>query len=94
MIKKVVTAKGKEMFFQDGKLIAKSKVPAEFFEESSISEPTPLTEDRPDRKCIFCGAPGRFPKFVHLQTVYLCEEDITIQTVGKIGYRIKELGLA
>lgn len=50
-------------------------------------EPEPVI----DKTCIFCGNPGKYQKFIHLTTVYLCEDDYKSKTTGTIGAKVREL---
>lgn len=106
IFKKVKTASrsGKEkiMYFRDGKLISEKNVPQEVVDsekfgevisvedEQPIPKPILLEEPPQEKTCLFCGAFGKYPKFVHMQTVYICEEHKD-NTVGSIGAKIKEI---
>lgn len=47
-------------------------------------------DERPERKCVFCGQQGTQEKFVNLQTVYLCKEDYDNHTTGEIVAKLRE----
>ena len=81
---------------KDGRFIGKEKIPKEIMVQLEKGEPNQVfTEDKPkviEKKCLFCGAYAKYPKYVNQQTLYLCEEhvyDSTI-TIGKIAQKLRE----
>lgn len=60
-------------------------------EEVQPAHEDPELESVINKTCIFCGEPGRIQRFVHMQTVFLCDEDNKDKTIGVIGARVREL---
>lgn len=88
------------------KMVSKEKFPdglanrLEPGEEVEIESPEatqtsdPVIAIKPgDRKCFIDGEPGKFKKFLELQTVYLCEEHQHSLTTGEVVYEMRKAGL-
>lgn len=98
--KKIVAKNGKEMFYKNGTLTKVGTIPTSILNnledgvELSVGTPNPETvdethEDAPklhpkDNVCIFCGEPSTRTRFLNMNTIYLCDEDYTNNTTGKI----------
>jgi len=89
MYKVVTSPKGKR-YLKDGRFIKFADVPDNIL--SQLRDHS-TAEEEPEvhvKKCIFCGAFGRYTRFVNLQTIELCEEHYYSESVGKIVHKLKE----
>jgi hypothetical protein len=88
MFKRVISEKGQEMWYKDGKLTAKKYVPEEDikkYEETKEELPDVKEEPAlPPRKiCIICGEPEE-----NQRTVRIDEESISVKLCGDCYYSI------
>lgn len=105
--KRVETSNGRVMFFVNGKMTGKGEIPVSVLgqldgnSEIEINTPAPEVPPTPeeapvkpeDRKCFIDGEPGKFKKFLELQTVYLCDEHQHSLTTGEVVYEMRKAGL-
>lgn len=86
-------ARGRKLYFHNGKMISQKDVPEEVMAKLLFSdqiEETMIAPPEPDKVCIVCGEHGDKTRFVNLQTVVLCEEHYYSMTMGKIVQHMKE----
>lgn len=77
-------------YLYKGKLIKTADVPADIMEQLKDHASAEVATEPQPKACIFCGAYGRFTRFVNLQTIYLCEEHYYSESIGKIVHKLKE----
>jgi hypothetical protein len=102
--KLVVSAKGRKMYYRNGKMCSPSEVPAGILNnlengmEISTGSAQTLDESTQEqaqsienKTCLFCGEEGDKIRFVNLQNVRLCSKDYDSHTTGEIVAKMREV---
>jgi hypothetical protein len=102
--KRVITKKGQELWYKDGKLTAKKYVPQEEIENQNkasikeVSEAVEITVPTPawdTSGCLVCGGPVEYQRFATIDdeavTIKLCGDCYYTRTLGEMIGKIKKM---
>lgn len=104
MYKKVITKRGQELWYKDGKMTSKKYVPIEEIEKQEVKDtlvnngvqPEPQEEPQVTgpRGCIICGGPAEYQRFATIDgeavTIKLCGDCYYTRTLGEMVGKIKK----
>jgi hypothetical protein len=98
MYKKIVSKKGKEMWYKDGKMVSKNDVPVEELDKSFVKDILDKIDPEPDElkpstsTCIMCDGPNEHQRNVRIEeeviTVTLCDYCYYDTTLGDIVSKV------
>lgn len=90
-----ILVRGARRYRKNKKMVNKNTLPRDVMERYGlVGEQPPEETDEPHddpRACIFCGEHSRFTRRLNGQTVYICDADYYVKTIGSIAQRLREL---
>jgi hypothetical protein len=91
-IKRKINIRDKEYirYWKDNRIVSVKDVPQYVLDSPVYGHPITEGTEPVDKSCIFCGEPAKGSRFIHMKTVFICDEHIGMST-GQVGAKVREL---
>lgn len=88
-------AKGRPLYYHNGKLVSPKVVPPaillELATKNEFEDEVPQVAETEPRLCIFCGMGCKLQRIVNGHSAWLCEDHFYSTNLGQTAQRIREL---